>query len=236
MPVFSLLNPVFDGAYHAVSGLAAVLVPLFGGTATAAAIVAFTALVRLLLHPLTRAQVRGEQARAALAPAIEKLRKRHKGDPARIQKETAALYKKENVSAVAGCLPALAQMPVLFLMYRLFTSRSVAGHSNRLLDHSLFGIPLGGHMGVAGVGVYTVLLAVIAATATWTVLRARKAIASAVSTTPPPPGSGLIRLLPYGTVVTAAIVPLATGIYLATTTLWSASERAYLARRHAAQS
>ena len=109
MSVFGLFSPVLDAAYHGVSGIAAVLVPLFGGTATAASIVVFTALVRLLLHPLTRAQFRGEQERAALAPAIEKLRKRHKGDPARVQKETAALYKKENVSMLAGCLPALLQ-------------------------------------------------------------------------------------------------------------------------------
>ena len=41
-------------------------------------------------------------------------------------------------------------------------------------------------------------------------------------------GPTVVRLLPYGTVLAAAIVPLATGLYLATTTLWTVVERRYL--------
>src|SRR5262249_44239162 len=51
----------------------------------------------------------------------------------------------------AGCLPALAQWPVLSVVYLLFRSPSIAGAPNTLLTHGLFGAPLGSHwLGDAG--------------------------------------------------------------------------------------
>src|SRR5690242_21668313 len=51
----------------------------------------------------------------------------------------------------AGCLPALAQWPVLSVLYLLFRSPRIAGVPNALLSHGLFGAPLGSHwLGGAG--------------------------------------------------------------------------------------
>src|SRR5262245_48323572 len=134
-----------DAAYHAVSGLAILLAPLAGGLATAAAIVGFTAAIRLLLLPLSYRAMRGMAAQARMAPLVRALQKKHAGQPDRLQRELAARYRSEGTSMFAGCLPALAQWPVLSVVYLLFRSPRIDGAPNTLLTHGLFGAPLGSH-------------------------------------------------------------------------------------------
>src|SRR5215467_4099266 len=140
-----------DAAYHVVTGLASLLTPLAGGLATAAAIAAFTVAIRLLLLPLSYRATRGMAAQARIAPRVQALRKKHAGQPDRLQRELAAVYQSEGTSMFAGCLPALAQWPVLSVLYLLFRSPRIAGAPNTLLSHGLFGAPLGSHwLGGAG--------------------------------------------------------------------------------------
>jgi YidC/Oxa1 family membrane protein insertase len=210
-----------------------------------------TALVRLCLHPLNRSQAKAQaasqKAREALAPAVAKLQRKYQADPARLQRETFDLYRKNGVSLSAGILPALAQIPVLMVMYRLFVSKNIGSQHNTLLTDQLFGVGLGSHLGdalagptagIAHVAVFALLLAAIAAVATWAFLRVKATTATTATTTPQPTGNTarLLRFLPYGTVLTAAVVPLATGLYLATTTLWTVIERRHLANRLSAES
>ena len=61
--------------------------PFFGASAAAAAIVVCTLAVRLALHPLARAAVRGERVRARLAPRMAELQGRHGRDPERLRRE-----------------------------------------------------------------------------------------------------------------------------------------------------
>src|SRR5215831_15551405 len=140
-----------DAAYHIVSGLAGLLAPLAGGLATAAAIVGFTVAIRLLVLPLSYRAMRGMAAQARVAPRVQALQKQHAGQPDRLHRELAALYRSEGTSMFAGCLPALAQWPVLSVLYLLFRSPRIAGAPNTLLSHGLFGAPLGSHwLGGAG--------------------------------------------------------------------------------------
>ena len=140
-----------DAAYHVVSGLAALLAPLAGGLATAAAIAGFTVAIRLLLLPLSYRAMRGMAAQARIAPRVQALQKQHAGQPDRLQRELAALYQSEGTSMFAGCLPVLVQWPVLSVLYLLFRSPRIAGAPNTLLSHGLFGAPLGSHwLGGAG--------------------------------------------------------------------------------------
>ncbi|MFD7835887.1 YidC/Oxa1 family membrane protein insertase [Streptomyces sp. NPDC059761] len=191
-----------------VEELGRLLEPALAESATAAAIVLFTVLVRLALHPLNRAAFRG-------------------------------------ATPVAGLLPVLLQLPVFFLMYKAFSS------SGPLLDHRLFAAPLGarwtdalgagGFLGAQGL-VFLGLFAAIAAVAAWSAARGRRAAAEA----PAPVAAanvsaeqqealrklgGVLPLLSFGTLITAAVVPLAAGLYLVTTTAWSVAERAWLQHR-----
>ncbi|MFG3418540.1 YidC/Oxa1 family membrane protein insertase [Micromonospora sp. NPDC048063] len=238
MLAFAPLHDAVGAAGSALSWLTALLEPLAGGAATAAAIVVLTVAVRLLISPLTLAQVRGERRRAALAPEVRDLQRRYANDPARLQGELFALYRANGASPVSGCLPMLLQAPVLLVMYRLFTT---ADGGTGLLDGRLAGVSLGHHLG-DGLGgavlpLFGVLLAALLALAWWTSRRMRRAAAATgtVAGTPTEgPGAAvlgrLLPLLPYATVLVALVLPLAAVIYLVTTTAWSALEQAVLRR------
>ena len=143
------MSSVFAGpiavAYHLVSWLAQVLMPLTGGLATAAAIVVFTIAVRLLLSPLSFLGLRGQARIAALQPRIQELRARYARQPEKLQAELGALYAREGGGLLAGCLPLLLQLPFFSVMYRLFLSGTIGGKPNELLSRTLFGTPLGTH-------------------------------------------------------------------------------------------
>ena len=234
-----------DLAYHLVCWLAAILAPLPGGLAAAAAIVAFTVLVRLVLLPLSYYAFRGERARARLQPRVQELQRRYAKHPERLQRELSALYRAEDTSMFAGCLPLLLQIPFFSLMYRLFLSHSVAGGPNTLLAHRLLAAPLGSQW-LTGAGplsahgaVFAVLFALLAMVSVLAARAARQA-APKGATTPEQAGQipaadravGLLtRLVPFGSLVMAAIVPLAAGLYLLTTAAWTLAERAVLRRR-----
>ena len=229
-----------------VERLADLLQPLFHASAAAAAIVLFTALVRLLVHPLSRASARGQQARIKLQPRIAELRRKYAKNPERLNKAILELHTEEKVSPLSGCLPALLQMPAFFLLYHLFSSTTIGGESNDLLSHALFAAPLGdrwadalGHGGPFGAEglVYLGLFALVTAVATFTYRRTKRMTAA----NPVPAGGGeqlpglgavakVTPLFSYFTLVTVAVVPLAAALYVVTSTTWSAVERAVLYR------
>jgi YidC/Oxa1 family membrane protein insertase len=226
--MFAPFDAVTGVAYDLVTGLTSALDPVTGGLSAAVAIVVFTALVRLALLPLSRRQAEADRTRRRLAPEAGRLRERHRADPVRAHQEITALYRAEGTSMWAGLGPSLLQLPVFTVVYRLFLSPAVGGHANLLLAHTLFGTPLGdrwlftaGAFGPHG-WVFLALFALLTALAWWTSRRMR-----GQPTTPP---ARLMRVLPYGTVLMAAYVPLAAGVYLLTTTAWTAAERAILWR------
>jgi YidC/Oxa1 family membrane protein insertase len=142
-------------AYHLVFALTHLLTPVAGGLAAAAAIVLFTAAVRLLTCPLSLRALRGQAAMARLAPQVQALRTRYGRKPERFKRELAALYKREGTSPFAGILPLLAQWPFLSVMYLLFRSATVSGAQNQLLSGGLLGVPLGAHW-LSGAGLLSV--------------------------------------------------------------------------------
>ena len=252
--MFALLGVAVGAAYHVVSAFALALAPLPGGLATVAAIVLFTLAVRMVLLPLSYYAIRGQASQARLAPEVQALRKRHAGHPDRLQRELAALYRREGTGMLAGFLPVLLQLPFLSVMYALFRSGTIGGQRNSLLGHDLFGAPLGSHW-LSGPGpfsahgaVFLGLFALLAA-AVWLAARIARASAARLAPAAPPAGlrapsrrtgqpdpsaqpgravAWLTRVIPYVTLVIAVIMPLAAGVYLLTTTAWAAAERAML--------
>jgi YidC/Oxa1 family membrane protein insertase len=234
----SFLGVPVDAAYHLVSGLTGILTPALGGLAAVAAIVAFTMAVRLLLMPLSLRALRGQAAQARLAPQLVALRQRYGKQPERLQREMAALYKREGFSMFAGFAPLLLQWPFLSVMYLLFRSPTVGGTANTLLTHDMFGVPLGAHW-LSGAGpldlasahgaVFVGLFALLAGLCWLSARLVRLMAAQATAATAGSPGL-LVRALPYVTVVIAAFAPLAAGIYLLTTLAWSLAERMLYSR------
>ncbi|MFI8201968.1 YidC/Oxa1 family membrane protein insertase [Streptomyces sp. NPDC085937] len=237
-----------------VGHIADLLQPLFGPSAAAAAIIAFTALVRLLVHPLSRAAARGQKARAALQPRLAELRRKHGKNPEKLQKAVMELHAEEKVSPLSGCLPSLLQLPAFFLLYHLFSNGTIGGEPNELLGHRLLDAPLGhrwadalgdgGMVGGAGL-VYLGLFAVVAVVAYFSYRLSRRMTEASAATAgtgtggadPRVPGAaamgGVMRVMPFMsffTLVTVAVVPLAAALYVVTSTTWSVVERSVLYR------
>jgi YidC/Oxa1 family membrane protein insertase len=259
--MFALFGACVAVAYHLVSGLARIIAPLAGGLAPVLAIIACTVAVRLLLMPLSYYSLRGQASQARLLPRVRELQQRHTGHPDRLQRELSLLYKEEGTGRLGGCLPALLQLPFFSVLYRLLESRTIDGRPNSLLSHDLLGAPLGSHWlgapgAVSGQGVVFLGLFALLAVVGWLSARsARRFTAAAAaqsakgssaakgSSSASPAGASqpggvaglLTRALPYTTVAVAAVVPLAAGLYLLTSSAWAAAERRLL-RRKAAQS
>jgi YidC/Oxa1 family membrane protein insertase len=243
--MFSFFGVPVDAAYHLVSGLTGIFTPVLGALAAVAAIVVFTMAVRLLLMPLSLRALRGQAVQARLAPQLQALRQRYAKQPERLQRELAALYKREGTSMFAGFAPLLLQWPFLSVMYLLFRSPQVGGTANTLLSRDLFGVPLGMHW-LSGAGpasaqgaVFLGVFALLAGLCWLSARLGRLMTAQAVpggrgGGAPAAAGSGLLaRVLPYLTVVIAAFAPLAAGIYLLTSLAWSLAERGFYWRRAA---
>ena len=194
-----------------------------------------------LLWLLRRNEAKAEQTRSRLAPRLKALQQRHKRDRERLQRETMKLYADEKTSPLAGCLPMLAQAPVIAVVYTLFLHTSIAGHTNALLAEQLLGVPLGASLvGVVATGaaapatlaVFAGVIVVIVVVAEIT----RRAFRPPVGAGPdasPLAGADMARVagaLQFTTAVFAMFVPLAAALYLATTVAWTLAQRVVLRR------
>ncbi|MFI8392473.1 YidC/Oxa1 family membrane protein insertase [Streptomyces sp. NPDC085540] len=230
---------------HLVAELGRLLEPLLAQSATAAAIVLFTVLVRLALHPLSRAAFRGATPAAGCLPILLQL------------PVFFVMYQAFSSAEVGGKANEL-------LGHRLFAAPLGARWTEALGE--------GGPFGAQGL-VFLGLFGAIAVVAAWSAVRGRRTAASVAAAAAaaaadskksagrvaPRGGAkagtkagagggvmaevsaeqqevmrklgGVLPLLSFGTLITAAVVPLAAGLYLLTTTAWSVAERAWLQYR-----
>jgi len=83
-------------------------------------IIALSALVRLVFHPLNNASLKSMRAMQRLQPEMERLRKKYEKEPQKMNQAVMELYKENKVNPLGGCLPMLVQMPVLIALYQVF--------------------------------------------------------------------------------------------------------------------
>ena len=83
------------------------------------AIVIITALVRLIFFPLANYSFRSMAKMKVLQPEMLRLKELHKDDKTKLQQEMMALYKREKVNPISGCLPVLIQIPFFFAIYKM---------------------------------------------------------------------------------------------------------------------
>ena len=83
------------------------------------AILMLTVVVKILFFPLANASFKSMSRMKKVQPFMEDIKKAHKDDPQRQQQEMMALYKREKVNPLTGCLPMLIQIPVFFSLYKV---------------------------------------------------------------------------------------------------------------------
>ncbi len=81
------------------------------------AIILLTVVVKAVLYPLSAASFKSMANMRRVAPQLKRLQERHADDRQKLSQEMMALYKKEKVNPLGGCLPMLLQMPVFLSLY-----------------------------------------------------------------------------------------------------------------------
>ncbi len=106
---------------------------------------------RVFFWPLNAKQFKSMMAMQKVAPRIKALQERYKNDQQKLQQETMALYKSENVNPLAGCLPLLIQYPFIISVFymvinhkELYQNQSFLWIGSALAAHApkIFGVPL----------------------------------------------------------------------------------------------
>lgn len=93
---------------------------LFGAVGNfGVAIILLTVIVRGLMFPVAQRQFASMAAMRAIQPKMKAIQERYKDDKQKQQEEIMALYKKEGVNPLAGCLPIFLQIPVFFALYKV---------------------------------------------------------------------------------------------------------------------
>ena len=109
-PIFQVMLIILIAVYAFLEGLG---VPAAIGWA----IVVLTLVVRGVVIPLYRRQLVSQRRMQLLQPELKEIQRRFKGDSMKVRVAQQALMKERGVSPMAGCLPLLLQMPLLFVMY-----------------------------------------------------------------------------------------------------------------------
>src|ERR1051326_6472284 len=91
----------------------------------AAAILALTTIIRVVLWPLQSKANQTMRKTAALGPKMQALKEKYKDDPTRMNQEVMKLYKEYGINPVGGCLPMMIQIPIFFGLYQMLDRKSV---------------------------------------------------------------------------------------------------------------
>lgn len=103
-----------------------IFIPLFGFLGTfmglGIAIIIFTILIKIAMSPITFKSFLSQAKMKVLRPEISELGDKFAKDPMKKQQETMKLYNKAGVNPMAGCIPALIQLPFMYASFQFFPS------------------------------------------------------------------------------------------------------------------
>ena len=114
-PIFQVMIIILIAVYQFLHNLG---VP----GAIAWSIVVLTLIVRAVLIPLYRKQLVSQRRMQLIQPEVKEIQKRYKGDQVKARLAQQELFKERGINPLAGCLPLLLQLPLLFIMYQVISS------------------------------------------------------------------------------------------------------------------
>lgn len=130
--IFNILftNPIINllvTSYHLINLIG---IPFAFGFA----IILLTVAIRLILWPLTAAQVKSAHKMQTIAPIMKNVREKYKDDKKKQQEEMMRIYREHKINPAAGCLPLLIQIPVIWSLYRVLTIAVEINNATKLAD------------------------------------------------------------------------------------------------------
>jgi YidC/Oxa1 family membrane protein insertase len=135
--------------WHAIFGT--VLGP-YNGFAWVLSVFFLVFSVRVLLLKQAISQIRSARTMQEFAPQIQKIREKHQGDRQRMAQEMQKLQAEHGVNPLAGCLPALVQIPVFLSLYDLLRGFHPGASSNYIFDRQGVDSFLNAHIADAKLG------------------------------------------------------------------------------------
>ncbi|MEP5936757.1 MAG: membrane protein insertase YidC [Erythrobacter sp.] len=197
------------------------------------AIILLTVIIRGALFPIAQKQFASMAGMKAVQPKMKALQERYKDDKQKQQQEIMALYKKEGVNPLAGCLPLVIQIPIFFALYKalilaiemrhkpfaLWIEDLSAPDPAKILN--LFGLLPFDPPGFLGIGVLAILLGV-------TMWLTFKLNPSAMD----PMQQQIFNLMPW--VLMFVMAPFAAGLllYWVTSNILTLAQQSYLYSKH----
>ncbi len=197
------------------------------------AIILLTIIVRALMFPIAQKQFASMAAMKAIQPKMKALQERFKDDKQKQQQEIMALYKKEKVNPLAGCLPILIQIPIFYALYKVLILAIEMRHEPFILwvkDLSapdpatilnLFGLLPFTPPGFLAIGVLAVLLGVTM----WLTFKLNPAAMDPIQ-------QQMFAIMPW--VLMFVMAPFAAGLllYWVTSNVLTLAQQKYLYSRH----
>ncbi|GAC1466835.1 MAG: hypothetical protein NVSMB9_07800 [Isosphaeraceae bacterium] len=191
------------------------------------AIILLTMVVRLAMFPLGRKQAIAAKKMQDLQPLLKEIQEKYKEDKEAQTKETWALYKRQGVNPVGGCLPALIQLPIFVGLWQALNNSVHLRHEsflwiqNLAAPDMLFRFPtqipfLGDYFNVLPFLVVALMLV-------------QTKLFSPPATTPE--AEAQQKMMKYMMIFMAFMfykVPSGLGIYFITSSLWQIGERLLL--------
>jgi len=131
----AIISPLLDSTYDLTRYVSRAAGGKTGNYGVA--IILLTLLVRLAMFPLGRKQAISAKKMQDLQPYMKEIQEKYKDDKETATKETWALYKRHKVNPVAGCLPALIQMPIFVGLWQALNNSVHLRHASFLYIQNL---------------------------------------------------------------------------------------------------
>lgn len=201
------------------------------------AIIAITAIVRIILFPLSAKAFKAQRRLQALQPELKKLQEKHKDDREALSKEMMAFYKKEGVNPASSCLPTLVQIPILIALFFVFKDAITGLHLEAVysfiqtpqsIDPNFLGIiDLSTYWG-HGITAANYILAAV--TAGLQFMQSRMLMPK--NQDGPAMNRQIMYLFPVLTFVFALTLPAALPLYWATSTAFMIAQQYYIIKKN----
>ena len=129
-----LFTPIFQAMFIVLVAFYDIFRAIGLPAAIGWAIVVLTLIVRTIVIPLYRRQLTSQRRMQLLQPEIKEIQRRYKGDSMKARLAQQELFKERGISPLAGCLPLLLQMPLLFIIYSVIQNGLTNVDPTRMLE------------------------------------------------------------------------------------------------------